>query len=367
MKYYIIAGEKSGDQHAANLITALKQQDASAEFRGWGGEAMQAAGTDLVQHYSEMAFMGIWEVVKHLGKIRRFLNRCKQDIIAYQPDVVILVDYAGFNLRIAKFAKKQGFKVFYYISPKIWAWNQGRAKTIRQIVDKMFVVLPFEKDFYRNYDYEVDYVGNPVYDMVKAFKPQANFKKKHFLPDKPIIAVLPGSRKQEVLSLLEPFLSITHFFPDYQFVVAGVSTLPKEVYAEAQHHEVMLVFDETYDLLYHSKAAIVASGTASLETALFKVPQVVCYKVSPVTYWIGRMVVKAKYMALPNLIMDKKIVPELLQKDFNTNTLIEELHLVLHKNRLSIAADYRELEEKLKRPSVANYTASLMWKYLNEK
>ncbi len=365
MKYYLIAGEKSGEQHAAALMQALQKQDSQAQFRFWGGEAMQNVGGEMVRHYKDMAFMGFGEVVRNLGKILGFLKECKQDIVKYQPDVVILIDYAGFNMRIAKFAKKQGLKVFYYISPKIWAWNQDRAKTIKKNVDKMFVIMPFEKDFYQKYDYEVDFVGNPVYTAVKSFQAGEDIRKKYLLPDKPIIAILPGSRKQELAACFETLLSVTHFFPDYQFVVGGVSELPRELYAKAENHEVRIVFDETYNLLSIAKAAVLVSGTVSLEAALFKVPQVVCYRTkSLLTYTLGKMLIKVKYASLVNLILDKPAIPELIQNQFTSANLVHTLQEVLTDRRLQIVSDYRTLDEKLRTQDVAATTAQLMWKYL---
>jgi lipid-A-disaccharide synthase len=368
VKYYLITGEKSGEQHAAALMKALLEKDPQAEFRFWGGEAMQSVGGTLVRHYNETAFMGIGEVLRNIRKVLGFLKECKNDIIAYQPDVIILVDYAGFNMKVAAFAKKKGFKVFYYISPKIWAWNQDRAKKIKKNVDKMFVIMPFEKEFYQKYDFEVDYVGNPVYTAVKSFKSTIDIKKKYHLPDKPIIAILPGSRKQELEACLETLLSVIHYFPDYQFVVAGISTLPRELYSKAENHEVRIVLDETYDLLSVAKAAILTSGTVSLEAGLFKVPQVVCYKTkSSLTYLAAKMLVKIKYASLVNLILDKAAVPELIQKDFTSANLIETLQEILADSRLQIISDYRALEDVLKTQDVAKNTAELMWKYLQEK
>jgi lipid-A-disaccharide synthase len=367
LKYYLIAGEKSGEQHAAALMQALQQKDHQAEFRFWGGEAMQAVGGELVRHYKDLAFMGFGEVIRNLRKIIGFLKQCKQDIAQYEPDVIILIDYAGFNMRIAKFAKLKGFKVFYYISPKIWAWNQDRANKVKQFVDKMFVIMPFEKDFYKKYNYDVDFVGNPVYTAVKSFTPTEDLRKKYLLPDKPIIAILPGSRKQELLACFGTLLSVTHFFPDYQFVVGGVSSLPRELYAKAENHEVRIVFDETYNLLHIAKAAVLVSGTVSLEAALFKVPQVVCYRTkSTLTYWLGKLLIQVKYASLVNLILDKPAVPELIQKDFNSANLVHTLQEVLTNRRLQIVSDYRTLDEKVRTQDVAANTANLMWKYLNE-
>ncbi|MEM1136729.1 MAG: lipid-A-disaccharide synthase, partial [Bacteroidota bacterium] len=284
MKYYLIAGEKSGDLHAANLIKHLKKYDNQAVFRGWGGEEMEAAGLDLVKHYKETAFMGFLEVFLNLHKISGFIKLCKKDIAAWQPDVVILVDYAGFNLRIARFAKGAGFTVYYYISPKLWAWGQKRALKIKKYVDRLFAIMYFEKEFYKKFDYNnVDYVGNPVLDAVSNFKPDKNFLEKNQLIQKPIIAILPGSRKQEVTNILHKTLALQKRFPTYQFVIAGVSQLPEAVYQSAKEKNISVIFDQTYNLLSYAEAAIVTSGTATLETAMFYVPQVVVYQTSKIT------------------------------------------------------------------------------------
>lgn len=331
MKYYIIAGERSGDLHASNLIKQLRKQDPSAEIRGWGGEMMQEAGLELVHHYQEMAFMGFAEVFKSLRKILGFLKECKTDIKAWKPDVVILVDYAGFNMRVAKFAKRQDLKVFYYISPKIWAWNQGRVRKIKKVVDRMFVIMPFEEDFYGRFDYKVDYVGNPVSDSVTDHVPTSEFRAKNKLyNNKPIIAILPGSRKQEIENMLHVMLSVLPSFRDYQFVVAGVSNFSRAYYEQYnKDSNIKIIYDQTYDLLSNAKAALVTSGTATLETALFNVPQVVCYKTSAISYLIGKMVIKVPYISLVNLIADKAVVTELIQDDFTAKRIVAELKEVL--------------------------------------
>ena len=264
MKYYIIAGEKSGDLHASNLIKALKKKDSNASFRVWGGDMMEEAGAEIVTHYREMAFMGFLEVIKNLPRILGFIKKCKADILKTQPDVIILVDYAGFNMRIAKFAKKKGFRTFYYISPKIWAWNQGRAKNIKKFVDKMFVILPFEKEFYQKYAYSVDYVGNPLFDAIDNFEKQSNFYQKNKLnPNQKIIALLPGSRKQEVLKILPVLLETSKQFTEYQFVIAGVNNLEESLYQKAKEQNFHIIFNQTYDLLQHAHAAIVNFGNSN--------------------------------------------------------------------------------------------------------
>lgn len=322
MKYYLIAGERSGDMHGANLINALKNEDPEAEICCWGGDAMQQAGGELVVHYRDLAFMGFLEVLQNLRTIRRFLKHCEKDLLAYQPDVLILIDYAGFNMRMAAFAKKQGFLVNYYISPKLWAWNQGRAKKIKANVDRMFVILPFEKDFYRKFDYEVEYVGNPLLDAVRAFEPQADFRQQHGLDGRPLVAVLPGSRKQEVLNMLNTMLEVASAYPEYQFAVAAVDNLPDSLYAAARQAEnVQVIANKTYDILHQARAALVTSGTATLETALFEVPQLVCYKTSFISYQIAKALIKVPYISLVNLIADEEVVPELIQADFSTQKL----------------------------------------------
>ncbi len=329
MKYYLIAGERSGDLHASNLMKALNTQDSNAEFRFFGGDYMQAVGGEMVVHYKQLAFMGFIEVVLNLLTISKFIKQCKKDIKQWQPDVVILVDYGGFNLKIAAFAKKAGFKIVYYISPKVWAWNQKRAYKIKDRVDKMLCILPFEVDFYKKFGWQVEYVGNPVVEAVKAHKINQHFIAENNLENE-FIAILPGSRKQELNKILPTIASVIEQFPHKQFVVAGVNNLPIDMYDNiAKFSNVKLVFDQTYDLLAHAKAAIVCSGTATLETALFKTSQVVIYKTSPISYAIGNRVVKVKYMSLVNLIVNEEIVPELLQHECTTERITVELNKIL--------------------------------------
>lgn len=329
MKYYIIAGERSGDLHGSNLIKGILQHDPSAEIRAWGGDMMQQAGAVLVKHYKDLAFMGFFEVVKNLPTLLGFISFCKKDILEFKPDVVIFIDYAGFNMRIAKFAKLKGLKTFYYISPKVWAWNQSRALKIKQTVDKLFVIFPFEKEFFQQYDYPVDYVGNPLFDAIGDFSPALNFRKEARLGQKPIIAILPGSRKQEVDTMLALMLSQVYEFPDYQFVVGAVSNLPKELYARWQSiFPIKIVVDDAYNLLSVADAALVTSGTATLETALFNVPQVVCYKGGWMAYQVYKRVIRVPFVSLVNLIAGKKVVTELLQYDLTKENLTKELSLI---------------------------------------
>lgn len=373
MRYYIVAGERSGDLHASNLMKSLLNEDEQAEFRFWGGDAMQAVGGTMVKHYRETAFMGIWEVITNLRKIFGFIKECKEDILHYQPDAVILVDYAAFNMRIAKFIKKQGFSfpVYYYISPKVWAWNTQRAYKIKANVDKMFVIFPFEVDFYQGFDYRVDYVGNPLLDAIQAFSPNKQFREENDLPlEKPLIALLPGSRKQEVTKILDKMLIIRKEFPAYHFVIAGVSNLPKEFYEPfARLESVSIIYDQTYDLLSQAEAALVTSGTATLETALFGVPQVVVYKTSALTFWVGKLLIKVPYISLVNLVADKEAVRELIQKDFNPVSLQNELQAILRggEKRSQILADYAELKSKMGDPGASEKAGKLMWRYLKGK
>lgn len=369
MKYYIIAGERSGDMHAANLIKSLKEKDAQAQIRCWGGELSAAAGGELAMNYKELAFMGFLEVIANLNTIRKAFKFCKEDIVTYKPDAVILVDYAGFNLRVAAFTKKQGIRTYYYISPKIWAWNQSRANKIKKLVDKMFVILPFEKDFYKKFDYEVDYVGNPVNDAIKVFHPNPNFRKDNGLDERPIIAVLPGSRKQEVEQMLHYMVSIVPGFGQYQFVVAAVPNLPSNYYEQFRRNIVTIVYDQTYDILAQAQGALVTSGTATLETALFNVPQVVCYKGSFITYAIARTLIKVKYISLVNLIADKEVVKELIQDEFTPTNLMTQLRLILEDKafREKQLKEYADIQKSIGNAGASEKTANLIIKYLTNK
>ena len=366
MKYYLVAGEASGDLHGANLMKALKVEDPKAEFRYFGGDKMQAEGGNLVKHYAEMAFMGFTEVVMNLRTIFKNMKACKADILAYQPDVLILIDFPGFNLKIAEFAKKKGIKVSYYISPKIWAWNQKRVLKIKRDVDQMFCILPFEVDFYKKWGMEVNYVGNPLLDEKAQFTPDADFKKHQGLSEQKIIALLPGSRKQEIERLLPDMLSITDQFPDYQFVVAAAPTFNETYYHQfIGDKKVKLVFSQTYNLLQNAHAALVASGTATLETALFKVPQVVLYRGGAISVGIARLVIKIRFISLVNLIMDKKVVEELIQEDCNsTNISIHLKQVVDGKKRLEMLDDYEKLSLLMGKEGASERTAKLIVNFL---
>lgn len=351
MKYYIIAGEASGDLHGSNLIKALKQKDSHAEFRFWGGDLMAAQGGIMVKHYKDLAFMGFLEVAKNLRTILNNIKFCKEDIRNHRPDILILVDYPGFNLRIAKFAKELGIKVIYYISPQLWAWKEGRVEVIRKYVDEMMVILPFEEDFYKKHGVHSHFVGHPLLDAISDLKDIdiENFKSENRLKEKEIIALLPGSRKQEVEKMLDIMLSVRPYFKEYQFVIAGAPSLPKEFYQKYTDENVHFVSNRTYDLLRCSKAALVTSGTATLETALLNIPEVVCYRGSKISYAIAKRLVKnISYISLVNLIMDREVVKELIQNDLNTKNLVEELRKIIDgEKRIGILKEYELLRQKL--------------------
>ncbi len=346
MRYYIIAGEASGDLHGSNLIKAIYRRDVQAEIRCWGGDKMREAGAVLVKHYRELAFMGFVEVVRHLGTILKNIRFCKEDVKAFRPDVLILIDYPGFNLRIADWAKKNGLKVCYYISPQLWAWKEGRIEQIRRNIDRMLVILPFEKKFYRKHGLEVDYIGHPLTQVVDE-----EIRKKHTaLSDKPIIALLPGSRVQEIKKKLPVMLSVVKHFPQHVFIVAQAPGQEKSFYQSMiKDLPVDVVQGKTYELLKQSSAALVTSGTATLETALFGVPQVVCYKGNFFSYWLAKKLVKVRYISLVNLILNRPAVKELIQNDLTENNLFEELNKLLYDNEYKEAmqSDYTQLWEIL--------------------
>ena len=371
MKYYLIAGEASGDLHGSNLMKGLKKTDNNASFRFWGGDKMLEQGGELVQHYKDSAFMGFFEVLINLRKISSNIKNCKSDILSYSPDVLILIDYPGFNLRIAEFAKKHGIKVYYYISPKIWAWKEARIKKIKAFVDKMFVIFPFEIDFYKKHNYHVDYVGNPLLDAIDIKEKEpfdiTGFKKQNKLSNKPIIAVLAGSRKQEIDKNLSIMLDLIPKFSDYQFVIAAAPSIENEYYYKfTKQHDVKLVFNQTYDVLKYSTAALVTSGTATLETALFNIPQVVCYKAGKISYTIAKQFVKIKFISLVNLVMNKEVVKELIQDDMNIDNISNELNSILHdkKYRNTMLNNYSILREKLGNTGASERAASLIYNYL---
>ena len=366
MKYYIIAGEASGDLHASNLVAEIRKKDKKAEFRGWGGDLMKAQGVELVKHYRQTAFMGFVEVAVNLRKVLGNIAKCKKDIVEYESDAVILVDYPGFNLRIADFAHQKGFKVFYYVSPQVWAWQRRRVKRIKRSVDKMLVILPFEEDFYKNYGIDVTYVGNPLLDELAKFGTanRSMFLRRNSLGEKrEIIALLPGSRKQEVKRMLPTMLKVIPDFPNYQFVVAGVSSIDKDFYKGIiGNADAFIVEGQTYELLQNSSAAVVTSGTATLETALFTVPEVVCYKANYFSYLIAKWLIKVKYISLVNLVMDKLVVKELIQNEMTKPNIATELTQVLKngKRQRQILEDYDELRYRLGNAGASERAATVI-------
>ena len=367
MKYYIISGEASGDLHGSNLMKALFEKDNNAEIRFWGGDLMQEVGGTLVKHYRELAFMGFAEVLMNITTIFKNINFCKKDILDYKPAVLILIDYPGFNMRIAEFAKKEGIKVHYYISPQIWAWKENRIRKIKRDVDEMYVILPFEKDFYeKKHNFPVHFVGHPLIDAISN-RIQVNekeFKQEYNLSNKPIIALLPGSRKQEIKKMLSIMLKMADKFKTYQFVIAGAPSQDFEFYKQfIKQENVKFISNKTYDLLSISYAAIVTSGTATLETALFKVPEIVCYKTSWLSYQIGKRLVDLKFISLVNLIMDKEVVKELIQNEFNVKNLEQELRKILDDSqRTTMFLNYFDLEKKLGGKGASKKVAELIVK-----
>jgi len=359
MKYYIIAGEPSGDLHGSNLIKYLKTLDSGAQIRGWGGEKMQSQGAVIVKHYKDLAFMGFLEVLKNLKTILKNIKFCKSDISAFQPDVIVLIDYPGFNIRISEWAAKNNFKVVYYISPQVWAWKENRVKTLKKTVQKMITILPFEKDFYKEkWNWNVHYAGHPLMEIIDDFKSSH----KHLIKNENQIAILPGSRKQEIIAKLPIMLEASKSFPDHKFIVAKAPGLPEEFYNDflKDYENISTVSDKTYELLMTSAAAVVTSGTATLETALFNVPEVICYKGNSVSYAIAKRLVKIKFIGLVNLIMDKEVVKELIQNDLTVKNLTAELNKILfNKSRQEqIKRDYEKLREALSQKESASKIAA---------
>ncbi len=357
MQYYMIAGEASGDLHGSNLIKELQLIDKNINIRCWGGDKMQAAGATLVKHYKNLAFMGFAEVILNLRTIFKNLDYCKKDILSYKPDALILIDYPGFNLRIAEWGKQQGIKIIYYISPQVWAWKENRVKGIKKSVDKMLVILPFEKTFYKKWNYEVEYVGHPLVKVIDDFKAMELTKEK-----KNIIALLPGSRKQEILKKLPIMLEVAKDFPSYQFIVAKAPGLEEGFYKDllAPYKNVSAVVNETYKLLSQSTAALVTSGTATLETALFNVPEVICYKGSTISYQIAKRLIRIKYICLVNLIMDKEVVKELIQDDLTVQNIKIALNNILfdEDKRNQLQKDYAALKALLSKGGNASANAA---------
>ena len=365
MKYFIIAGEASGDLHAANLMKAIKEKDSDAEFEFLGGDLMRnVAGFPPLIHYNQMAFMGVIDVVKNIKTIYNNIQKTKKAILKFNPDKVILVDYPGFNLKIAKFSHRKGFKTIYYISPKLWAWKEGRVKQIRKYIDKLLLILPFEIAFYNKHKIKADYVGNPVVDAVRSFRGlgRNEFLQKFNLDNRPVIALLPGSRRQELKMMLPTMLTAVADFPEYQFVLSGAPGFTKNDYNEfLQDTDIPIIFNHTYDLLQNAHSAIVTSGTAALETALFKVPQIVVYKTQKWQYEIGKHLVKIKYFSLPNLILNKEAVRELLQYDYNSTVLKAELQSINEGDkRKQVLDDYALLIDLLGTSSASEKAADII-------
>ena len=355
MRYFLIAGEASGDLQGADLMAGLRKKDPYAVFRYFGGDYMQEQGGALIKHYKELDFMGFKEVVANLNQVFNNLRDCKREILHFKPDVVILIDYPGFNLRIAKYAKKKGFRVNYYISPKIWAWKESRIKKIKKYVDRMFVILPFEVDYYQKFNFPVTYEGHPHIDMIRrrvmSNKELTDFREANNISEQPVIALLPGSRKQELDKVLPVMMSVVDQYPDHQFLIAATSHISMDYYRELtpDHERVKIIPGKTYEILQIAKAALVTSGTATLETALFGVPQVVCYKTSPLSYQIGKLLIDISFISLVNLIMEKEVVKEFIQNDLNPNRLKNELDALLYDEdyKNQILKLYQELRNKL--------------------
>ncbi len=370
MKYYIIAGEASGDLHGSNLVKEIKKLDANAEIRAWGGDLMQQQGAEIVKHYRELAFMGFKEVIMNLATILKNISFCKKDIQQFQPDVLIFIDYPGFNMRIAKWARRGGYKTIYYISPQIWAWKEGRAHALKRDIDKMIVILPFEADFYKKFNYKVEYVGHPLLEFVEDYR-------KHFSANvymeneqKPVVALLPGSRKQEISKMLPVMLKVAENFPGYKFIIAGAPGQQKSFYEPfLAGTNADIAYNKTYELFSRAKAALVTSGTATLEAGLFEVPQAVCYKGSKISFLIGKQLVKIKYISLVNLIMDKPVVKELIQDDFSEEKVKAELKALLEDSiyRNRILDDYKSLKTKLGGLGASARAAKIIFNFINQK
>jgi len=374
MRYYIIAGEASGDLHSSNLVKHIKLNDPSAEFRGWGGDMMQQHGVTLVKHYRDLAFMGFMEVIQHLPTILKNIDFCKKDILEYKPDVLILVDYPGFNLRIAKFAKQAGLKVVYYISPQVWAWKASRVHLIKEVVDKMLVIFPFETEFYTKYDYKVDFVGHPLLDVISepSKSDLAKFIQENKLPDKPIIALLPGSRKQEIGNMLPVMTQVADEFPNYQFVIGGAPSSRKEWYRPfLGKNNISIVYDNTYGLLHNASAALVTSGTATLEAALWGVPEAICYRskgfAGNISYLLAKQLVgkKLKFIGIVNLIMNREVVKEFIQHKLTPENLTTELKNLLEEGtyRTTMLQNLKLVRETLGGPGASAKAASIITEF----
>jgi lipid-A-disaccharide synthase len=373
MRYFIIAGEQSGDLHGSNLVRGLRSHDSDAEVFCWGGDLLQTAGANVLKHYKELAFMGFVAVVKNLGTISKNIKLCKKQISEIKPDVVIFIDYPGFNLRIAEWAKKSGIKTFYYISPKLWAWNEGRVVKIRKFIDRMYIIFPFEVDFYNKHGITVEYFGNPLVDetekRVSLFPPEAEIRKDLGVADKKVIALLAGSRRHEIELVLPQMLKVVKYFPEYQFVLAGVKNIPDDLYINIiGNTPVKLIKDKTYEILHVADAALVTSGTATLEAAIMGTPQAVCYKGDFFSMLIAWMVIKVKYISLVNLIMGSEVIKELVQYDLTEKNLLNELKSLLHggERREQILSDYQKLKQKIGPSGASGRIAGEMVKELKK-
>lgn len=369
MRYYIVAGERSGDLHASNLVKALKQRDPQATFRGFGGDYMQEQGVELAVHYRDLAFMGFAELVTNAFKIKRYIRQCKEDIALFKPDVILLIDYGGFNLQIAKYGRSERYKVYFYILPKYWAWWPRRALWLKPYVDKLFIILPFEKEFFRKYNWESYYVGNPVLDAVKAHVEDDSFLERYKLQNKSYVALLPGSRKQELMYVIPELEKVVQRKTTQHFCVAAVNNLDSALYGELSYcPNVTMVFEDTYNLLLHARAAVVTSGTATLETALFRVPQVVVYKANALTYSFAKLMIRVKFISLVNLIAGREVVKEFIQADMTAARLYSEITLLVTEGeyRNNILSGYDEIITALDTGSASENTADLIVKFLKE-
>lgn len=370
MKYYIIAGEASGDLHGSNLMKQIRLKDPNAQFRFWGGDKMAEIGGKPVKHIRDLAFMGFTEVLANLRTILNNISFCENDIIEFNPDALILIDYPGFNLRIAKKIKPSGIKIFYYISPQVWAWKQSRVHTIKKVVDQMMVILPFEKEFYQKFEMEVDFVGHPLLDAIqlKTEEEKTALRQEWKLEGKKVVALLPGSRKQEISKMLPIMLQMKKHFSDIHFMIAGAPSIDPSFYAPFLDQNTDILYGRTYDILSVADAALVTSGTATLETALFGVPEVVCYKGGKISYHIARKLIKVKYISLVNLIMDQPVIKELIQDDLNEKNLQTELNALLYEEKYiqKIKTDFDQLRIKLGGGGASEVTANLVLKTLKE-
>ena len=367
MKYYVLAGEASGDLHASNLIKEIHLIDPDAQFRGFGGDLMEDEGMTVLKHYRDMAFMGIVPVIFNIRTIKKNFRFCELDMLQFNPDVLILVDYPGFNLRMAKFAKEHGIRTFYYISPKIWAWKEARVRKVKAYVDDMFTILPFETEFYKKYDYPVNYVGNPLLDAILQKKTEPDFPRffaENKLTDKPVLALLPGSRRGEISVLLPTMLAAAAHFPEFQYVIAGAPNMGIEFYQPfMKGSKVPVLWGKTYEILIHSRIAIVSSGTATLETAILNVPQVVVYQMTP--NWLFKYLkyfLITKWVSLVNIILGREAVTELIQSDFTEKKIVLELEKILNdpENEKRMLADYRDMMIKLGEPGASKRAAEVM-------